>query len=76
MNRREVLISEPLVIRTGQDFDGLGVRDSEDRPYTRKRLLTMSREDIQNLLVEISGVIGISYQEPFLNDVLPITDPA
>jgi len=76
MAGHEIIMSKPLVIRTGLDFDKLGVGDSKGIPFTTKRLLTMDRDAVQDLLICISGVIGIHYEEPFLNEVLPGSDSA
>ena len=76
MVSHEIIMSQPLVIRSGQDFDKLGVRDSQDMPLTTKGLLAMDRGAIQDLLIDISGVIGIRYEEPFLNEVLPTSERA
>ena len=75
MVSHEIIMSQQLVIRTGQDFDKLGVMDSQDRRYTTKRLLEMELEDRRDTLIVISGVIGIHYEEAFLNEVLPVADP-
>jgi len=76
MAERKIRMAKPLVIRTGEDFDKLGVGDSKGIPFTAKRLLTMDRGAVQDLLICISGVIGIHYEEPFLNEVLPGPDSA
>jgi len=65
-------LPNPIVIRTAADFDALGVKNLEEKPYTVEGLMQMELEDRKDTLVVLSAVVGLQYQEEFLQSLLGI----
>lgn len=65
-------LPNPIVIRTEEDFDALGVKDIKGERYTVNGLMQMEIEDRKGTLQVLSGVIGLAYEESFLQKVLGV----
>jgi hypothetical protein len=65
-------LPNPIVIRTAEDFDALGVKNLEGKPYTVEGIMQMDVEDRKDTLIVLSGVVGLQYKEGFLQSVLGI----
>lgn len=65
-------LPNPIVIKTVEDFNALGIKNAEGSPYTVEGLMQMETEDRKDTLMVLSGVVGLSYGEDFLTKVLAI----
>jgi hypothetical protein len=63
-------LPNPIVIKTTEDFDALGVKDMDGKPYTVDGLMQMEIDDRRSTLQVLSGVVGLAYEEDFLQKVL------
>jgi hypothetical protein len=65
-------LPNPIVIKTAVDFDALGIKNAEGNPYTVEGIMQLEMEDRKDTLMVLSGVVGLSYAEDFLTEVLAI----